>query len=210
MYRFKGKSKSPTLWKNAAPLWVTLTFAFSNTSISAELKPADKFNLSEWKITLPTDNDGNGKVDEVSVKNIQKLSHPDFFYLDDEGNMVFAAPNKALTTQNSSNTRSELRHMLRGSNTRIKTHSPKNNFTVASNPISDRFAQVGGKLNATLKVQHVATRAKYPDKAPAFSVVVGQIHASKWKIYLPLYKHLSRSRKTLIKLGVSLKVAIRH
>ena len=181
MYRFKGKSKSPTLWKYAAPLWAALTFAFSNTSISAELKPADKFDLSEWKITLPTDNDGNGKVDEVSVKNIQKLSHPDFFYLDDEGNMVFAAPNKALTTQNSSNTRSELRHMLRGSNTRIKTHSPKNNFTVASNPISDRFAQVGGKLNATLKVQHVATRAKYPDKAPAFSVVVGQIHASKWK-----------------------------
>ena len=73
MYRFKGKSKSPTLWKNAAPLWVTLTFAFSNTSISEELKPADKFDLSEWKITLPTDNDEKGKVDEVSVKTLTEM-----------------------------------------------------------------------------------------------------------------------------------------
>ncbi len=73
MYRFKGKSKPPTLSKNAAPLWAALTFAFSNTSISEELKPADKFDLSEWKITLPTDNDGNGKVDEVSVKTLTEM-----------------------------------------------------------------------------------------------------------------------------------------
>ncbi|CAA0355556.1 hypothetical protein [Alteromonas mediterranea] len=73
MYRFKGKSKSPTLWKYAASLWVALTFAFSNTSISEELKPADKFDLSEWKITLPTDNDENGKVDEVSVKTLTEM-----------------------------------------------------------------------------------------------------------------------------------------
>ncbi|WP_043960504.1 hypothetical protein [Alteromonas mediterranea] len=73
MYRFKGKSKSPTLWKYAAPLWAALTFAFSNTSISEELKPADKFDLSEWKITLPTDNDENGKVDEVSVKTLTEM-----------------------------------------------------------------------------------------------------------------------------------------
>ena len=163
------------------PVIATLPFIFASGTASAELLPAERFDLSEWKITLPIDEDGNGKVDEISVKDIQTFQHEDFFYIDDEGNMVFAAPNKALTTQNSSNTRSELRHMLRGSKTRIKTHSPKNNFTVASNPISDRFAQVGGKMNATLKVQHVATRAKYPDKAPAFSVVVGQIHASKWE-----------------------------
>ena len=73
MYHFNGQSKSPTLWKYAAPLWAALTFAFSNTSISEELKPADKFDLSEWKITLPTDNDENGKVDEVSVKTLTEM-----------------------------------------------------------------------------------------------------------------------------------------
>lgn len=158
-----------------------LTLVCGSNVVNAAVLPAEKFDLSEWKITIPTDKDNNGKVDEVSVKDMQTFEHKDFFYVDDEGNLVFAAPNKALTTKNSSNTRSELRHMLRGTNTRIKTHSPKNNFTVASNPISDRFAQVGGKLNATLKVQHVARRAKYPNKPPAFSVVIGQIHASKWE-----------------------------
>ena len=93
--------------------------------------PADKFDLSEWNITLPTDENNDGKPDSVSVKDIQDFSHPDFFYVDENGGMVFTSPNKALTTANSSNTRSELRHMLRGKSTRIKTKSPKNNFTVA-------------------------------------------------------------------------------
>jgi len=186
MYQIRTTTTSPTYFRDIVNMWCKLVFAALSVSAitthaTADTIPAKKFDLREWKITLPTDTDGNGKVDEVSVKDIQSFEHQDFFYVDSEGNMVFAAPNKALTTQNSSNTRSELRHMLRGPKTRIKTHSPKNNFTVASNPISDRFAQVGGKLNATLKVQHVATRARYPDKAPAFSVVVGQIHASKWE-----------------------------
>ena len=79
--------------------------------------PADKFDLSEWNITLPMDKNRDGKPDSVTVKKIQKYEHPDFFYLDENGYMVFAAPNKAATTKNTSNTRSELRHMLRGKNT---------------------------------------------------------------------------------------------
>ncbi len=155
----------------------------ASTGVSAKNSavPADKFDLSEWYITLPTDENNDGKPDNISVKDIQRFSHPDFFYLDDEGGMVFTSPNKALTTKNSTNTRSELRHMLRGSNTKIKTQSPKNSFTVASNPIANRFARVGGKMEATLKVNHVALRAKYPEKPPAFSVVIGQIHATKWE-----------------------------
>jgi hypothetical protein len=143
--------------------------------------PADKFDLSEWYITLPVDENNDNKADNISVEEIQSFSHPDFFYLDENGGMVFTSPNKALTTANSTNTRSELRHMLRGGNTKIKTKSPKNSFTVASNPIANRFARVGGKMEATLSVNHVALRAKNPDKPPAYSVVVGQIHATKWE-----------------------------
>ena len=163
---------------NAAMLLILSIF---NVGAIADVVPADKFDLSEWNITLPTDENNDGKPDSVSVKDIQDFSHPDFFYLDENGGMVFTSPNKALTTANSSNTRSELRHMLRGKSTRIKTKSPKNNFTVASNPIAKRFGRVGGKMEATLKVNHVALRAKYPEKAPAYSVVIGQIHASKWE-----------------------------
>jgi len=93
--------------------------------------PAEKFDLSHWNITLPMDANRDGKVDSVSIKAIQNYSHPDFFYLDENDHMVFTAPNKAATTANSSNTRSELRYMLRGNDTRIKTKASGNNFTVA-------------------------------------------------------------------------------
>lgn len=140
--------------------------------------PATQFDLSEWKITLPLDSDNNGKIDEINVADIQSYYHPDFFYLDDEGGMVFAVPNKATTTANSSNTRSELRHMLAGKN-KVKTKSFKNNFAIAKHTFSNKFARVGGKMEATLKVDHVALNAGHPDKPAAYSVVVGQIHAGK-------------------------------
>jgi poly(beta-D-mannuronate) lyase len=142
--------------------------------------PASKFDLSHWKITVPLDENGDKKPDEISVKGMQKYSHPDFFFLDNEGRMTFAAPNKATTTANSSNTRSELRQMLRGTNTRIKTHAAKNNFAVEARKDSNKFGSIGGKMEATLRVDHVARNAGNPDKNPAYSVVVGQIHATKY------------------------------
>lgn len=141
--------------------------------------PADKFDLTHWKIAIPTDSNNDGKVDEISVKDIQTFQHPDYFYLDAQGNMVFTTPNKAFTTPNSTNTRSELHQMIAGG--KEKSKSLKNNFSLKANKRADEFAQVGGNLQATLKVNHVAKRATYPDKAPAFSVVVGQIHAGKDK-----------------------------
>ncbi len=141
--------------------------------------PAKKFDLSQWKLTLPLDGNKDGKVDEIDVKELKKYQHPDFFYLDENGHMIFTAPNVATTTSGSTNTRSELRQMLRGSKTKIKTHDPRNNFAVKTHPLSRKFAMVGGKLEASLYVKHVATRAKYADKPPAYSVVVGQIHADK-------------------------------
>jgi poly(beta-D-mannuronate) lyase len=145
----------------------------------SKLIPAAKFDLSTWKITVPTDKDNNGKVDQVGKVDIQRYNHPDYFYLDDENNMVFATPNKAFTTANSSNTRSEL-HQLLGA-PKVKSYAPANNFSLKSHPSAQNYAQVGGNLQATVKVNHVAKRATYPEKNPAYSVVVGQIHATKDK-----------------------------
>ncbi len=160
-----------------------VTFALGMLCIPTSFAavPGDAFNLKQWKITLPLDNDGNGKVDEIGAANLYKYEHPDFFYLDEEQNMVFVAPNKAQTSQNSSNTRSELRHMIRGANTDIKTHDRKNNFAIKANKRAKKFASVGGQLQAVLKVDQVSENAGHPDKRPAFSVVVGQIHAGKDK-----------------------------
>ncbi|MEI6893872.1 MAG: polysaccharide lyase family 7 protein [Colwellia sp.] len=146
---------------------------------SSNLVPAAKFDLSKWKITIPTDLDKDGRVDEVSRADIQTYSHPDYFYLDDDGNMVFAAPNKAFTTPNSSNTRSELHQLLGAEN--IDTYAPGNNFALKSHENAQDYAQIGGNLQATVKVNHVATRATHSEKYPAYSVVVGQIHATKDK-----------------------------
>ena len=141
--------------------------------------PSDHIDLSHWNITVPTDVDNNKKVDIVSVADIQSYSHTDFFYANQDGHVVFASPNKALTTPNSSNTRSELRYMSRGSDTSIKTKASGNNFALRSHPNAQAHASIGGRMEATLRVDHVARRAGNPDRPAAFSAVIGQIHATK-------------------------------
>ena len=161
-------------------LWIgvmaTASFAKSSSPV-----PADRFDLSHWYITLPTDENNDGKVDTVSTKKLKTYAHPDFFYLGNQGRMVFAAPNKALTTKNSSNTRSELRYMLRGKNTRIKTKSAANNFAVLARKDADKFGSIGGRMDATVQVDHIARRAGDPTAKAAYSAVIGQIHATKYE-----------------------------
>lgn len=143
--------------------------------------PGSVIDLSYWNITVPTDMNKDGKPDQIKIPTISSVQHPDYFYVNDEGSVVFATPNKATTTANSSNTRSELRQMIRGSNQKIKTHDYLNNFAVLANPKSDKFGSIGGKLDATLSVNHVAVNAGHPEKFPAYSAVVGQIHGVKEK-----------------------------
>lgn len=145
-----------------------------------DLIPAKQFDLSRWKITLPMDDNRDGKADEVMVKQLKKYYHPDYFYLDANHHMVFTAPNKAVTTANSTNTRSELRQMIAGSGN-FNPKTPKNNFAISAHPLASRFGAVGGKMSATLKVNHVAKRVGLAEKGAAHSVVVGQIHAVKNK-----------------------------
>ena len=145
----------------------------------ASVVPADYFDMSHWNITVPVDANNDNKVDTVKVADMQNYSHPDFFYVNSAGHMVFAAPNKALTTPNSSNTRSELRYMSRASNTKIKTAAPGNNFALRAHPSASDFASVGGRLEATVQVDHVARRAGNPDRPSVYSAVIGQIHATK-------------------------------
>jgi poly(beta-D-mannuronate) lyase len=181
----KMKSANPKFpFRRALTVSATsLVFGMSFTAAAGDKRPvpADKFDLSHWNITLPTDANKDKKVDTISVKKLQKFSHPDFFYLDDQNRMVFASPNKAFTTKNTSNTRSELRYMIRGKNTKIKTQSAANNFAVEARKDSDKFGSVGGRMDATLNVDHVAKRAGNPNTKAAYSAVVGQIHATKYK-----------------------------
>ncbi|MCL9776518.1 polysaccharide lyase family 7 protein [Vibrio methylphosphonaticus] len=141
--------------------------------------PADNFDMRNWKITIPSDINEDGRVDEIEGVAMMSYSHSDFFHLDKDGHLVFEVQNKAITTKNSKNARSELRQMARGADFSIGTHDNLNNWALSSHPDAKTFSAVGGKLEATLKVNHVSLHAKYPEKYPAHSVVVGQIHADK-------------------------------
>ncbi len=172
----KGGFRTTILVSSAAALG-TFSAATAQNSTGT---PGEVFDLSQWKITLPIDDNGDDKPDEISVSQIQNYEHSDFFYLNEDDHLVFASPNKAATTANTSNTRSELRQMIRGTNTRIGTHDPGNNFAVEARRGSDQFGAVGGRLDATLRVDHVAINAGEPNAKAAYSVVVGQIHATKY------------------------------
>ena len=50
--------------------------------------PAQRYDLSEWYLTLPTDDNNDGKADNISVEDLQSFTHPSFFYLNNEGGLV--------------------------------------------------------------------------------------------------------------------------
>jgi len=162
-------------------LLIACSANINNNQKISNLVPAENFDLRYWKVTLPSDEDHNGKIDEVGVKALQTFTHPDYFHLDKNGHLVFTAPNKGTTTSSLAGTRSELRQMNRGLNKKVSTHGPENNFTIAANSHAKQFSSIGGKLNATLKVNAVSLRAGNPDKRPAYTVVVGQIHSGRIK-----------------------------
>ncbi|CAM3144085.1 polysaccharide lyase family 7 protein [Vibrio rarus] len=142
--------------------------------------PAQNFDLSKFKLNTPRDDDKAeraGKVMEIykSMLNDKSapFSDPEWFYTDPvTGAMVFTAPNKAMTTPNSKNARSELRAMLADDYA-----TPKNNFTIASTKDAEKYGAIGGHMSATLAVDWVSTSGDYK-KNGAFATVIGQIHAS--------------------------------
>ncbi|MGR5250823.1 polysaccharide lyase family 7 protein [Vibrio astriarenae] len=152
--------------------------AVANNGVSYPV-PADNFDMRNWKITIPSDINEDGRVDEIEGVAMMSYSHEDFFFLNEDGHLVFEVHNKAITTKNSKNARSELRQMARGADFSIGTHDHLNNWALSSHPQAEEFSAIGGVLEATLKVDHVSVNAKYPEKYPAHSVVVGQIHAEK-------------------------------
>lgn len=186
-------SRTPFVAVTTALLCVVTSGCASNTSSSPAqssgqetavkkvILPSEVIDLSYWKITVPTDVDNDGRSDEVKIPKISSYYHPDYFYVNDKNEVVFTSPNKATTSPNSSNTRSELRHSLRGSNKRIDAKAYGNHFSLKSHPRANEFAAIGGKLETTLSVNHISVNAGHPEKAPAYSAVIGQIHANKDK-----------------------------
>lgn len=73
--------------------------------------PSQVFDLTMWKLTLPTGK--SGKPDEIKQPALATYSS-EFFHTVDGPGVLFKAPQKGVTTPNSKNTRSELREMKPG------------------------------------------------------------------------------------------------
>jgi len=152
----------------------------SSGNLDPNLPPSGNFELIDWNISIPVDNDGNGKADTIKeVPLSQGFTNSQFFYTASDGGMVFRVPIKgAKTSSNTSYTRTELREMLRRGDTTYSTKGVgKNNWVFGSAPGSDRTAAGGvdGILTGTLAVNHVSTTGS---DSQVGRVIFAQIHAN--------------------------------
>lgn len=149
-------------------------------SLDPNVAPSVNFDLSTWNISIPIDEDGNGKADTIKEDPLNAgYENESYFYTSDDGGMVFKCPiSGAKTSTNTSYTRTELREMLRAGNTDIDTQGvTKNNWVFGSAPQADKTNAGGydGDLKATLAVNYVTTTG---DDNQVGRVIVGQIHAN--------------------------------
>ncbi len=117
---------------------------------------SDNFDLSHWKITLPEAGDGSKHAKEV--ENLENYEHDDYFYVADDGAMVFRIPTDGITTKGSKYPRSELREMD-GNGEKVYWQ------------LEDSDSHT---MTATLTVDEVPVR----DKGVDGRVIVGQIHGA--------------------------------
>ena len=180
------------LFKTEVLIAILLTSCTAGTSfaqdsnsgtLSASLPPSRNFDLSNWKLSVPTDSDNDGSSDTIEEAELNGgYQNPNYFYTAPDGGMVFKVPIKGFkTSKNTSYTRTELREMLRRGNTSIDTRSKsglpnKNNWVFSSAPKEAQklAGAVDGVLEATLAVNHVTTTGR--DKEVG-RVIIGQIHA---------------------------------
>lgn len=132
--------------------WGIILLAPLRADSTRETAPSSRFDLSHWKLQLPTPSpDGSGKVEEIPPATLAAgFSKPPYFYLNPDGAMVFACPVNGVRTPDASYPRTELREMIDPNNYKV-------NWSVAGTHV----------LTATCQVDQVPGRGK---------VIVGQIH----------------------------------
>jgi Ca2+-binding RTX toxin-like protein len=121
-------------------------------ALNSSVAPSGNFDLSNWKITLPVDSNGQFSGTAMEVKNLSGYQHSKYFYTAADGAMTFVAPVEGATTSGSSYARSELREMNGTANAAWNL-------------------QTGGFMSATLEVDAAPNRDGAGGK-----IVVGQIH----------------------------------
>jgi poly(beta-D-mannuronate) lyase len=180
---------------------LTLIASFSAASafsknLDPSLPPSGNFELIDWKLSIPTDEDGNGRSDSIKENVLAGgYTNKEYFFTKKNGGMAFRVPVGGYTTPNSSYSRVELREMLRRGDSQHGTRGVgKNNWVFSSAPAADQAAAGGvdGKLTGTVSIDHVTTTGI--DKQVG-RVVFAQIHAGKDEPVRLHYRKLPNNSK---------------
>lgn len=136
--------------------------------------------LDDWYLSIPVDEDENGRSDSISETELAKgYAHSDFFYASEDGGIVMRSPSYGYkTSQNTQYVRVELREMLRRGNTAISTQGVNKNNWVFGSTTAQAQQQAGGvngDLHVSLAVNEVTTSG---EKYQVGRVIIGQIHAN--------------------------------
>jgi len=129
--------------------------AVSEAKLMTSVAPGENFDLSRWKLTLPS----AAEITAAELSGGYQLRN--VFYTDTtSGGMVFRCPNIAGTTATTHYSRTELREMRQPSG---PASADANNWTLDE----------GGVLKATLRINHVSTTGETSKRG---RVIIGQIH----------------------------------
>lgn len=136
--------------------------------------------LDDWYLSIPVDEDENGRSDSISETVLANgYAHSDFFYASDDGGIVMRSPSYGFkTSQNTQYVRVELREMLRRGNTGISTQGVNKNNWVFGSTSAQAQQQAGGvdgDLHVSLAVNEVTTSG---ENYQIGRVIIGQIHAN--------------------------------
>ena len=164
--------------------------------------PWNNFDLSEWKIDTPAGESNASDCDAQTTEPQNWNNFPsrseEYFFTHTDGGMRFVTEIGRGTTGGNCNsrTRSELREMLRGSNTSIDTSGDngdyRNNWALGYQPNNhagnsgESWGAREGKMSATLRVNKVTTSGSDSSRG---RTVIGQIHADEDEPLRLNYKH---------------------
>lgn len=167
------------VFNNIESTSTTTTTTTSTTDLDSDLAPSENFDLSEWYLSVPTDEDDSGTADSIKESELNDGYEDEYFYTAEDGGMVFMCYNDGYkTSTNTSYTRTELREMLRAGDTSIDTSGVNENnwvFSTAPDYQQEAAGGVDGNMKATLAVNYVTTTG---DSGQVGRVIVGQIHAA--------------------------------
>lgn len=149
-------------------------------AFGCEQEVEHNIELIDWYLSVPTDEDNNGKSDSIKEDDLANdYFDSRFFTLSQDGGITFSTSVSGYRTSTNTNyVRTELREMLRRGNTNFKTQGVnENNWVFHSAPQSDldNAGGIDGELQAELSVNHVTSTG---EDYQIGRVIIGQIHAN--------------------------------